>query len=72
MPRIRQPHDTTRRILFGKGKTEVEKATGITVRTQQNWEKDPTTMKAQGMARIIKARNLSEQEIMLILKDLAL
>ena len=72
MPRTRQPHDTTRRILFGKGKAAIEKATGITVRTQQNWERDPTTMKAQGMARIIKARGLSDEEIMLVLKDLAM
>lgn len=72
MPRIRKPYDTTRRLLFGKGKTEVEKATGITVRTQQNWEADPTTMKAQGMAKLIKARELEPDEIMLILKDLSI
>lgn len=72
MPRTRQPHDIIRRILFGKGKKEIERETGIIVRTQQNWEKDPTTMNAQGMARIIKARGLSDEEIMLVLKDLAM
>lgn len=72
MPKIRQPHDTTRRILFGKGKAAIERETGITARTQLNWEHDPTTMNAQGMARIIKARGLSDEEIMLILKDLAM
>ena len=72
MPRIRKPHDTTRRILFGKGKAQIERETGITARTQLNWERDPTTMNAQGMARIIKARGLSEDEIMLVLKDLAM
>lgn len=72
MPRTRQQHDTTRRILFGKGKAEIERETGITARTQLNWERDPTTMNAQGMARIMKARGLSEDEIMLILKDLAM
>lgn len=72
MPRIRKPHDITRRILFGKGKAQIERETGITARTQLNWERDPTTMNAQGMARIIKARGLSEDEIMLVLKDLAM
>lgn len=72
MPRIRKPYDTTRRLLFGKGKAEVARETGITVRTQQNWEADPTTMKAQGMAKLIKARNLSEDEVKLILNDLAI
>lgn len=72
MPRTRQPHDIIRRILFGKGKKEIERETGITSRTQLNWERDPTTMNAQGMARIMKARGLSEDEIMLILKDLAM
>ena len=72
MPRIRKPYDTTRRLLFGKGKAEVARETGITVRTQQNWEADPTTMKAQWMAKLIKARNLSEEDVKLILKDLAI
>ena len=72
MPRIRKPYDTTRRLLFGKGKTDVMRETGITVRTQRNWESDPTTMKAQGLAKLIKARKLNEQEIMLVLKDLSI
>lgn len=72
MPRIRKPYDTTRRLLFGRGKAEVAKETGISVRTQQNWEADPTTMKAQGMVKLIRARNLSPEEVELILKDLAI
>lgn len=68
----KEKYDTTRRLLFGKGKAEVARATGITVRTQQNWESDPTTMKAQGMAKLIKARELDPDEIMLVLKDLSL
>lgn len=72
MPLTRKSYDTTRKYLFGKEKVAVEKETGITVRTQQNWERDPTTMKAQGMAQIMKARNLTEKEIMMVLKDLAL
>lgn len=70
--RDKERFQTTRRILFGKGKAAIERETGITRRTQLNWERDPTTMNAQGMARIIKARGLSEDEIMLVLKDLAM
>lgn len=72
MPKTKQQFDTTRRILFGKDKTKVEKATGIRARTQLNWERHPETMKARGMAMIIKARGLSDEEIMLVLKDLAM
>lgn len=70
--RDKERFQTTRRILFGKGKAAIERETGITARTQLNWERDPTTMNAQGMARIMKARGLSEDEIMLILNDLAM
>ena len=71
MPRIRKLYDLTRRTLYGTNKTELARETGMTRGTIYQRIAHPEKTTAQEMARIVKVRGLTSEEVMMILKDLA-
>lgn len=71
MPKLRDHYKTTKRILYGKGKTDLAARTGICLRTLYNREKEPEKTTARELALIAKEKGLSTEEIMLVLNELA-
>ena len=71
MPRIRRLYDLTRRTLYDANKAELSRLTGMTRSTIYNRIEHPEQTTAQELARIVKAKGLTTEEVMMVLKDLA-
>ena len=69
MPRIRRLYDLTRRMLYGTNMSKLSRDTGIQRQTLYNRRDRPDKTTLSELAQIVKARGLTAEEVMLILKD---
>lgn len=69
--RMKRKYEFTRRLLYGTNKAELSRLTGMTRSTIYNRIEHPEQTTAQELARIVKAKGLTTEEVMMVLKDLA-